>query len=708
MPDNQTICFVTSGAQGFCSTIAGTFTFSGAITFSAAGTAVTVSNNALVSGTMTVTTNFVDSALTASKCVGTDGSKNLVSTTNCLNSISTTSPITNSGTATAPIIACTICVTTAGGQSIGGVTTFAGLIDSALTASNCVGTDASKNLASNTNCVQSVAVTSPIGNSGTGAAPNFTCTTCVTTAGGQSIAGTTTFAGLIDSALTASNCVGSDASKNLVSNTNCIQSLTAGNDINTLSGAAPTVAVTNAPTFTGTLTASGGGALTGTFTGTPTFNGAVIFSGGPSYTGSTLLAFNYTAGGGTVANTNTNLTTFNCATTVSAYCYSFQAPTSGTGGSAVFQSGLQTSGVVNTTISAGVGSTGSQAVTPGSMANITVGQSLLIGPNTTNVESVTVTATTSTTFTANFVNTHAASVVVDSGTFFYANNPTSGAGLAAGGGVDFIAPAGYQGSANDPAGIVEITVPTEASGVTNVPYDIALLGSQQGQIGKAQHQIFVSSSSTTEDDLMILFGPSSQLTLNSSAPKCLTLNTGTGGTTTTPSIFIFKCNGDFSAFGNISANSTSNGTGEVNTGGAGVVTGANAIGDIHIGGGNTTNNTSGTQVGNCSGGGNPCGGHYDQNIYFEDNGQNAAAQTCTAPFICEYISATTQPTSYKLTFIQSFVQKPYCALTDYTHPADVPTAVTWTGSSPYTAVTFTVTTSIGDDVIVACGPGNGP
>lgn len=66
---------------------------------------------------------------------------------------------------------------------------------------------------------------------------------------------------------------------------------------------------------------------------------------------------------------------------------------------------------VGTTIAAGVAAPGSQAVTPGSMVNIYAGQDLWIGSGATG-EIVTVTAITSTTFTAVFTLTHAAGVAV--------------------------------------------------------------------------------------------------------------------------------------------------------------------------------------------------------------------------------------------------------------------------------------------------------
>lgn len=66
---------------------------------------------------------------------------------------------------------------------------------------------------------------------------------------------------------------------------------------------------------------------------------------------------------------------------------------------------------VNTTIAAGVGSTGSQSPAPGSVANMFVGQKLWIGSGATG-EIVTVTAVGPSTFTAVFTLTHSAGVTV--------------------------------------------------------------------------------------------------------------------------------------------------------------------------------------------------------------------------------------------------------------------------------------------------------
>lgn len=63
-----------------------------------------------------------------------------------------------------------------------------------------------------------------------------------------------------------------------------------------------------------------------------------------------------------------------------------------------------------TTIAAGIPSTGSQTVTPGTMTGIAIGTQLDIDVGTAK-ETVSVTGTTASTFTANFNGTHAANVV---------------------------------------------------------------------------------------------------------------------------------------------------------------------------------------------------------------------------------------------------------------------------------------------------------
>jgi len=88
------------------------------------------------------------------------------------------------------------------------VPTSGTITDSNAATSACVGTNGSKQYAYNSNCVNSVAETSPIGNSGTATNPNFTCTGCLTTAGGQTISAQDTAAGF---ALTAEDLFQGDS-----------------------------------------------------------------------------------------------------------------------------------------------------------------------------------------------------------------------------------------------------------------------------------------------------------------------------------------------------------------------------------------------------------------------------------------------------------------------------------------------------------------
>lgn len=574
---------------------------------------------------------------------------------------------------------------------INGNASFAGVLDSGLTASNCVGSDGSKNLVSNTNCIQSVAVTSPIGNSGSSVAPNFTCSTCVTTAGGQSIAGTTTFAGIIDSALTASTCVGSDGTLNLVSASNCVKSVAATSPLgNSGSGLNPNF------TCSTCVTTAGGQSIAGTTTLNTLLltNPLAIAQGGTGTTTPAIAASAPITQSGSWPNQTVACAT--CFTTAGGQSIAGQTTLSGTNPIVVSSNGVQT------TIASNI-SSGSQTVTPAAMTGIVLGQSLLINTGGADAESVVTTTVGGSTFIATFAVAHTCPCTVKAGPSIQVSQTAEGGGLQ-------IIPSTMLGRANGPEGALEITIPSYGTAATNVPYDLAFLGAQTGDTAKAQHQIYVQSTAASggEDVMMILFGATANV--GGSTQKCLTLNTaGDPSTNSTPSIDIFKCRGDFTAIGgNINANATGSGQGQIASGGAGVPTGAANTGSIRIGGGNTSNNTAGTQVGDCSGG-NPCGGHIHQGTYFEDLSQNAAAQTCTGPFVCEFKSITTAPTSYKLTFQQSFTNKPFCQIVNYTTPAMVVTAITFTGSSPYTAVTFTVTgTTATDDVLINCGVGNGP
>lgn len=67
---------------------------------------------------------------------------------------------------------------------------------------------------------------------------------------------------------------------------------------------------------------------------------------------------------------------------------------------------VNTTPPVSTTASTSVGSAGSATITPASMANIAVGTQLYISGGTGTAETVTVSAVTGTTFTATFANTH--------------------------------------------------------------------------------------------------------------------------------------------------------------------------------------------------------------------------------------------------------------------------------------------------------------
>lgn len=103
-------------------------------------------------------------------------------------------------------------------------------------------------------------------------------------------------------------------------------------------------------------------------------------------------------------------------------------------------------------------------------------------------------------------------------------------------------------------------------------------------------------------------------------------------------------------------------------------------------------------------------GHLEQGTAVVNTSQNAAAQTCTAAFICENDTITTVPTSFKMTFNKTFVNKPKCDVTDITNPGITITGYTYNpGGGPYTDVKITFTgASVSDVLIMECPIGNGP
>ncbi len=83
----------------------------------------------------------------------------------------------------------------------------------------------------------------------------------VSTTQAPTFTGVVTTGNVADSGLSVSQCVGTDTAKFLVSNTNCVQSVTAGGNVtNTGTAVAPIIGVVNPPTFTGeSIINTGGG-----------------------------------------------------------------------------------------------------------------------------------------------------------------------------------------------------------------------------------------------------------------------------------------------------------------------------------------------------------------------------------------------------------------------------------------------------------------
>lgn len=185
---------------------------------------------------------ITDAAIAAGNCVGVTVASVLVGNINCVNSVSVGNDLINTGTSGAPVIAVT------------NAPTFTGTItDSAATVFNFSGTTTATITNNTTGAVPSFVLNDTNGTPPTGdlldldvgGTPQFK----VNSTGGI------TANGIIDSNLTTGNCVGVSTLGILVGNSSCMISLTAGNDINVGSGTAPSVAVTNSPTFAGNLTA---------------------------------------------------------------------------------------------------------------------------------------------------------------------------------------------------------------------------------------------------------------------------------------------------------------------------------------------------------------------------------------------------------------------------------------------------------------------
>ncbi|HET9342917.1 MAG TPA: hypothetical protein VFO25_08390 [Candidatus Eremiobacteraceae bacterium] len=456
--DQTTLC-VTSGIASLCSPVTGSQTFSGAVTFSAAGTAVTITNNASIGGTLQVT--------------------------------------------------------------------------------------------------------------------------------GTSTLGTVNAGQISSSTLTASNCVGSDGSKNLVSNTNCLQSLTAGSNLTSTGGAAPTVATTAAPSFSGTVTAgglsnSGNTALTqsvSTNTNSSVFPPFTTFTNvapGSTFSGSTTLTLSSgtDAGNGIVVGAVLKISDTTNTETVTV-----TATPAGNTFTATYANSHVSASYTFTPIVLPV------TVTPASMAGITTGQLLYVDTGT-SLDQVPVVSTTMTQFTGLFSKTHATgSIAITAGGTVGCTATAVGctlysAATGATGGWVYTAP-NIQGADGNEQGIVTIVVPTNGNGANNVPYDINFEGGQNGDSGKTSHTLTFNCNAQPQDCLMFLLQGD---TSGGTNQKCVSWNTGGSGSTSTPSLMILKCRGDLTILGgNFTANSNQNGQGGFLSANAAGVTGALGNGQIDIG-----------------------------------------------------------------------------------------------------------------------------
>lgn len=198
----------------------------GFITTGAASTSLTVTNTGMLSGS-------VGATVATGAAVLPGAASNLTSITGTGNISVTALP--------SPVV------------SITAAPTFGQITDSGLTSGNCVQASTGGLLttvaaACGTGTVTSVSGSGNISSTG-GAAPTVSITNAPT------FTGTATVGNLIDSGLTASTCVGANGSKQLVSSSSCVTSVSGTGNISSTGGSTPTVSVTNAPTFTGALSA---------------------------------------------------------------------------------------------------------------------------------------------------------------------------------------------------------------------------------------------------------------------------------------------------------------------------------------------------------------------------------------------------------------------------------------------------------------------
>ena len=155
---------------------------------------VTMTQNLATTGTPTFA-NIIDSGLTATSLIGSNASKQLQSLT-----LSSTTGIA------ASVAGAILSIDTSQDLRISATPTFANIIDSGLTATSLVGTDVSKQL-------QSLTLSSTTGITASVTGSTFS----IDTSQDIRTSATPTFANIIDSGLTATSLLGSNASKQLQS-----------------------------------------------------------------------------------------------------------------------------------------------------------------------------------------------------------------------------------------------------------------------------------------------------------------------------------------------------------------------------------------------------------------------------------------------------------------------------------------------------------
>ena len=234
-------------------------------------TVATPTANTWVIGCSTCVTATTTPNVQASSPIVSSGAgfSPVLSCATCVTAVTAGAPLSSSNGQT-PAITCSTCLTTTTGvQSLNAgsnivitagtpnptvattnAPTFTGTVTSAgnifTTVAAATPTASSVYIINDAGSTNGLALNVP-----TSSTNGFTFLVAHSSVGSISNAGLLTIANILDNGLTASECIGSDASKNLVSNAGCVLSVSGTGNISVTTGPTPAVSITNAPAFTG-------------------------------------------------------------------------------------------------------------------------------------------------------------------------------------------------------------------------------------------------------------------------------------------------------------------------------------------------------------------------------------------------------------------------------------------------------------------------